>query len=119
ARPEHLLQLCFYAERVGDIQGRLPEFMHVAPGSGIRESFRTDDYIAYYHRVRGRFLAALDSEGATYPWRCDHCPVCRWRRECHKKLVDDDSTVLVAGLTRFDADALAKAGTTTLAGLGV
>src|SRR5262245_50432697 len=29
ARPEHLLQLCFYAERVGDIQGRLPEFMHV------------------------------------------------------------------------------------------
>jgi uncharacterized protein len=118
ARPEHLLQLCFYAEQVGRIQGRLPERVHVAPGSGGRESFRTADYIAYYRRVRERFLTAVASVAPAYPWRCDHCPLCAWRRECKQKWIDDDSPLLVAGLSRLDTETLAKEGITTLAALG-
>src|SRR5215831_9944326 len=51
ARPEHVLQLCFYAEQVERIQGRLPEHMHAQLGSGERETLRTEDYMAYYRRV--------------------------------------------------------------------
>jgi len=115
--PEHLLQLCFYAEQLARIQGRLPERVHVEPGSGKRESFRTADYMAYFRRVRGRFLAAIAAGNPAYPWPCDHCSICRWRRECHAKLTEDDSPMLVAGMTRAVADALAKASITTLAGL--
>jgi len=117
ARPEHLLQLCFYAEQVGRIQGRLPERMHVAPGSGQPETFRTADYIAYYRRVRERFLTAVASGTPAYPWRCDHCPLCVWRRECNQKLIDDDSPMLVAGVSRLDTETLAKENVTTLAAL--
>jgi uncharacterized protein len=113
-RPEHLLQLCFYAEQLERIQGVRPEFVHVELGSGQRETFRTAEYAAYYRHVRDRFLAALAEPPATYPWPCDHCGVCSWRRECHSKLVADDNLMLVAGLARSQADALADARITTL-----
>src|SRR5687767_605622 len=103
ARPVHVLQLCFYADQVGRIQGRLPERMHVHFGTGERETFRTSEYIAYYRRVRTRFLSAIDESPETYPWPCEHCPVCVWRRECHKRLVTDDNLVLVAGLGQSHA----------------
>src|SRR5439155_24512974 len=51
-KPEHVLQLCFYAEQLARIQGRLPEHMHAQPGSGEREAFRTAEFIGYYRRVR-------------------------------------------------------------------
>ena len=40
AKPSYVLQLCFYSEQVGRIQGRLPERMHVVLGTGERETFR-------------------------------------------------------------------------------
>jgi len=43
AKPAHVLQLCFYSEQLGRIQGRLPEFFHVELGTGVRETFRTAD----------------------------------------------------------------------------
>ena len=63
AKPLHVLQLCFYAEQLGRIQGRLPEHVHVELGTGERETFRTAEFIAFFRRSRERFLAALD--GAT------------------------------------------------------
>jgi predicted RecB family nuclease len=43
AKPAHVLQLCFYSEQLGRIQGRLPERFHVELGTGMRETFRTAD----------------------------------------------------------------------------
>ena len=51
ARPAHMLQLCFYTEQIARIQGRMPEEMHVVNGLGERETFRPDDYLAYYRRA--------------------------------------------------------------------
>lgn len=119
ARPVHVLQLCFYADQVGRIQGRLPERMHVQLGSGERETFRTSEYIAYYRRVRTRFLNAIDESPETYPWPCEQCPVCVWRHECYKRLVSDDNLVLVAGLGRSQADRLTAGGIGRLEDLGV
>jgi uncharacterized protein len=117
-KPEHVLQLCFYSERLRRIQGKLPQSFHVELGTGRRETFRTSDYMAYYRHARDRFLAALDAEPETYPWPCEHCGICDFRHLCYRKLEDDDNPVLVAGLGRRYVDRLAAAGITTLTELG-
>ncbi len=66
AKPLHLLQLCFYAEQLERIQGRLPEEIHVELATGERESFRTADYIAFFRRSRERFLDAVGA--GSDPW---------------------------------------------------
>ncbi|MFN0153018.1 MAG: TM0106 family RecB-like putative nuclease [Gaiella sp.] len=128
SKPAHLLQLCFYAEQVERITGRLPEHVHVELGTGVRESHRTADAMAYYRRARARFLGAVEqtvaSEGpilesaGTYPWPCQHCGICDFRRICKAKLEADDNPVLVAGLGRRFVDPLSAAGIHTLAELG-
>ena len=60
AKPLHILQLCFYAEQLERIRGRLPEEVHVELATGERESFRTADYIAFFRRSRERFLAVIE-----------------------------------------------------------
>jgi uncharacterized protein len=54
----------------------------------------------------------------TYPWPCDHCGICDFRRICRGRLEADDNAVLVAGLGRGHAERLAAAGIGTLAELG-
>ena len=63
AKPQHVLQLCFYTEQLARIQGRVPAAMHVVTGTGERESFRPDDYFAYYRRLR----AAVPRRGRAPP----------------------------------------------------
>nr|MBA3381874.1 TM0106 family RecB-like putative nuclease [Actinomycetota bacterium] len=128
AKPLHILQLCFYAEQLERIQGQLPEEVHVELGSGLRESFRTADYIAFFRRSRERFLSALGWREAgdsplrgqppTYPWPCEHCSICDFRHLCYQRRVDDDHLVLVAGLGRRHAETLAANGVATLTELG-
>jgi uncharacterized protein len=119
AKPEHVLQLCFYAEQIERIQGRLPEHVHAELGSGERESFRTAEYMAYYRRVRSRFLEALrDSTTETYPWKCERCGICPWHRKCYEKLMADDNLTLVAGLGRTYVPRLEAVGLPTLEKLG-
>ncbi len=139
AKPGHVLQLCFYAEQMERITGRLPEHLHVELGTGERETLRTAEYIAYYRQVRERFLAAVldggsETDGvteggpgkpgpyggrtATYPWPCDHCGICDFRHLCRERLEQDDNLVLVAGLGRGQAQRLIEAGIPTLATLG-
>src|SRR5687768_5053216 len=48
AKPLHVMQLCFYAEQLERIQGRLPEHVHVELGTGERETLRTADFIAFF-----------------------------------------------------------------------
>src|SRR4029077_10644385 len=51
AKPAYILQLCFYSERIGVIQGRAPRQMHVLLGNLTQESFRPEEFSAYYRRV--------------------------------------------------------------------
>ncbi|HSJ94179.1 MAG TPA: hypothetical protein VK896_09110, partial [Gaiellaceae bacterium] len=127
AKPLHLLQLCFYAEQLERIQGRLPEHLHVELGTGERETFRTADFISFYRRSRERFLAAAgegvrpvgsDPRLQTYPGPCDPCGICDVRKMCGEQLRADDNLVLVAGLGRRYAEPLVAAGIPTLEALG-
>jgi uncharacterized protein len=118
AKPAHVLQLCFYSEQLGRIQGKLPEHFHVELGTGERETFRTAEYSAYYRSARERLLQAIATEPETYPWPCERCGLCDFRHLCKQRLRDDDNLVLVAGLRRSWADGLTEHGIPTLEALG-
>ena len=114
AKPYFLLQLAFYSEQVGRIQGRLPDRMHVVLGTNERASYRVRDFDAYYRRVRRRFLDWVADPPATYPYPVSHCPICVWLERCTKQWEEDDHLSLVAHMRRRWIDRLGEAGITTL-----
>ena len=93
ARPAHVLQLCFYTEQVGADPGRRAARMHVVNGLGERESFRPGDYVAYYRRVRERFLDAIAAAVDTYPYPVEHCSLCDFLERCEERWAADDHLV--------------------------
>ena len=118
AKPAHILQLCFYTEQIARIQGRMPEEMHVVNGLGEQETFRPDDYLAYYRRLRERLLAAVEDRADSYPYPVEHCGLCEFLRRCQQQWEDDDHLTLVAGVSRAQFERLTAAGITTLEALG-
>jgi predicted RecB family nuclease len=119
AKPLHAIQLCFYAEQLERLQGRLPEHVHVELGSGERATLRTAEFIAFFRRSRERLLAAIEGEGQleTWPWPVYHCTICDFRHLCQARRVAEDHPILVAGLGRLHAERLAAAGIPTLTSL--
>jgi predicted RecB family nuclease len=115
ARPEHVLQLCFYTEQVKRITGSMPRLMHVVGGAGELESFDPNDFLAYYHRLRKRFLAHTAIAPTTYPYPVDHCSLCAFLDACKTQWRDDDHLVLVANIMRTQVDRLNEVGVATLA----
>lgn len=122
-RGRTILQLCLYSDLLAGAQGLLPEHMHVVPpGTDFQpESFRVDDFMAYYRLVRRRLEAAVP-EGrwagdATYPDPCEQCDICRWWQRCDRERRDDDHLSLVAGISKAQIAELEGRGVETLAAL--
>ena len=78
SKPACVLQLCFYSEQVGRIQGVMPERMHVVLGTRERESLRVGDFLAYYHRVRERFVRTVEAGIDVYPLPVSFCDRCEF-----------------------------------------
>jgi predicted RecB family nuclease len=119
ARPGHVLQLCFYTEQVARLQGEMPGAMHVVNGLGERESFRPDDYFAYYRRLKQRFCEVVANESATYPYPVEHCGLCDFLALCQQRWAEDDHLTLVAGMSRLQVERLTAGGIETLEALGL
>jgi predicted RecB family nuclease len=117
AKASHVIQLCFYTEQVARIQGRWPARMHVVNGLSERESFRPDDFLAYYNRLKRRFLDAVENHRPTYPYPVDHCSLCEFLERCKAQWRHDDHLSLVAGIRRTQVERLDRAGIRTLEGL--
>ena len=114
AKAAALLQTSLYSELLAATQGREPECMHLVLGDGARQSFRVGDYRAYLRHATARLEAVVAaSPFVTYPEPVDHCGVCRWSEVCDRRWRDDDSLVLVAGLSRSQARKLDGAGVKT------
>lgn len=113
-KPYFLVQLCFYSEQIGRIQGVEPKRMHVVLGTRERRSFPVADFSAYYRRVRGRLLAELAERPETYPHPVDHCAFCKWRDHCDARRVDDDHLSLVARIRRDQVGRLNESGIATV-----
>jgi uncharacterized protein len=113
-----VLQLCLYSELLAELQGRAPERMHVVkPGAGFpRESFRFDDFGAYYRLVRRRLEEVITAlpDPTTYPYPVPHCDSCRWWRECDARRHADDHLCLVAGIRPLHVAELEAQGVRTL-----
>ena len=115
-----ILQLALYSELLTHTQGENPESMHVVPGGAQfkSESYRCDEYAAYYRYVKAQLENVSDNGkgDSTYPEPCPHCDVCRYFAECDERRRDDDSTSLVAGISKlqrnqlneWDAESMAK-----------
>ena len=118
-----ILQLCLYSDIVREVQGELPEFMHVvSPGVEFEpETYRVHDYLAYYRFVRSRLAGAasvaVDDTPSTYPEPVDQCDVCRWWSACDRRRRDDDHLSLVAGVSKLQRRELGTWGVNTLAAL--
>lgn len=118
-----LLQLCAYSEMVAAIQGRLPDRMHVVvPGRDfVPETYRTQEYLAYYRHVKTGLQLAVDTGGAasTYPEPVAHCDICRWFSVCDERRRRDDHLSLVAGISRLQRKELQGREVRTLELLGL
>ena len=118
-----ILQLAFYSELLGQIQGTDPECMYVVPmpaGKGYQPaSYRVQEYAAYYRHVKKRLEEACeDGEStASYPEPCVHCEVCLWFRGCEARRRNDDHLSLVAGITLLQRKQLVDWETETVAKL--
>jgi predicted RecB family nuclease len=116
-KPAYVLQLCFYSEGVGRIQGSMPERMHVVLGNRGRDSLRVADFLAYYHRVRERFVEAVEADIDVYPVPVSYCDRCEWLTRCEARWRVDDHLSLVARMRRDQARRLEDAGISTVAAL--
>ena len=70
-----ILQLCLYSHMLAEIQGVLPERMHVVmPGEDLRpEPFRVQDFLAYHRLVQRRLEAAIGGDGEAPPPTRSRC----------------------------------------------
>src|SRR4051812_32471370 len=114
SKPTYVLQLCFYSEQVGRIQGSIPERMHVVLGTHERESLRVNDFLAYYHRVRERFVRAVDVGIDVYPLPVSFCSRCEFQKRCETRWVEDDHLSLVARMRRDQIIRLESEGIATV-----
>jgi len=117
-QPKHALQLAVYGRLLAEVQGRLPERLHIVVGSGDVETVRTAE-LHYYADVARRGLEAfaddLPTESGGDP--CGHCGNCRWSERCATEWAAADHLSLVAGMSKGQRAKLTDAGVPTMAAL--
>jgi predicted RecB family nuclease len=116
-KAKFLMQLAFYSDLLGEVQGAEPRAMHLVLGDHTEHSYRVADFSRYYGQVRDRFLEFTANPGETYPERCDYCPFCPWRNLCAERWSADDHLNQVAGISRTQIERLKAAEVRTLAAL--
>jgi predicted RecB family nuclease len=112
-----ILQICLYSELISEIQGIMPDQMHVmTPEDGFSmHTFRLDDYLAYYRLIKNRLLSAIEpTDLELYPVPVAQCDICRWWQKCVQRRRDDDHLSFVAGLSGSQTSEINKWGVDTL-----
>jgi uncharacterized protein len=108
-----ILQISLYTEIVSTIQGVTADEMHVWTPKG-KESFRVNEYSAYYRLIKRKFLESVSGPSDTYPDPVSHCDICIWWKVCNKVRRDDDHLRFVAGLGNSHLRELRSQGIDTL-----
>jgi len=119
-KPGHLLQICFYSEAVEALVGAPPKLMHLELGSGVRESYRFEEFGPYWRRMKLELSRASEQgapQGETVPEPCSFCDFCDFQKICETQWREEDSLVYVANLVKGDRQALQEAGIETLEAL--
>jgi predicted RecB family nuclease len=115
-KPGHVLQLCFYADALEALTGRVPREMHLWLGSGLSESLRVEEFRAYWRRLRRQLATLLNEDeiGETRPEPCTHCDYCEFNSICEAQWRDEDSLVYVANVRTPERRALEHDGVRTV-----
>ena len=117
AKPAYVLQLCFYSERLGALQGVEPERIHVLLGNQTMESFRPQEFAAYQRRVAMRLEGFVADPPETEPFPVDRCGICEFKPRCDAHWDAVDHLCRVAGIQRRQIQGLRRSGVRTLAAL--
>ncbi|AXP82758.1 hypothetical protein CJ739_3697 [Mariniflexile rhizosphaerae] len=108
-----ILQISLYSEIIEEIQGLLPEYMHVrTPESEL--SYRVNDYISYLRLIKKRLDNAINTPIDTYPEPCSHCDICNWWQHCNGVRREDDHLSFIAGMGTSQIKEVKQYGITTL-----
>lgn len=117
-RAATILQLCLYTDLLAQLQGRIPEKMHVVkPGPDFpSEEYAFAHFQAYYRLIRRNFEAVMAGPAltTTYPDPTEHCHICKWWKTCDEKRHVDDHLSLVAGIRSMHIGELQKQNIHTL-----
>ena len=92
-----MLQIVLYSEIIAEIQGMMPEHMHVRTPDENR-SYRVEDYIHYTRYVKTRLMDFIGKPPETYPEPVAHCQICNWFSVCEARRREDDHLGYVAGM---------------------
>ena len=119
-----ILQLCLYSEMLAEIQGCLPEHIHVVkPSAEHEEQFAVDthrlsEYMAYFRQAKRNFERKVDlgPKQESYPEPCNHCSICDWWIVCDGKRREDDHLSFVAGMSKSQRQEMAEHQIVTLKG---
>lgn len=121
-----LIQLCLYADLLDQVQGTPPAHLRVVvPAADFKlESYRFEEFRAYFRFVRRKFEAELTAPLASsveaalpYPEPVSHCDVCSWYSICSARWAKDDHLCLVAGIQKAQRKELESWSLKTLAAL--
>jgi uncharacterized protein len=113
-----LVQLCFYADLLSQIQGVQPDWVYTVLGNATEpEKYRLERYIAYFRKLKRDFEVEYGQPPNSYPEPVEHCDVCSWFPLCDKRRHDDDHLSLVPGTTRNQRKILVASGVATVASL--
>ena len=115
-RNSAVLQLCFYSEVVGKIQGTTPELMKIIkPGNPFKEDeYRFDDFKSYFNTIKRNLEDFTAKPTGTYPDPVEHCKICNWWNVCAGKRREDDHLSLVAGIRASQTEELIHQGLKTM-----
>jgi len=108
-----ILQICLYSQILGEIQGVLPEYMHIKTPEQL-QSYRVNDYMAYFRLVQKRLQQAVADQPDVYPEPVAHCDVCDWWEHCNKRRREDDHLSFIAGMGTSQIREVRKWGIDTL-----
>lgn len=96
-----IIQLSFYSDLLSEIQGVIPDYMHVVLGGEAHpERFSVHRYLSYFRKVRREFENASRARAETYPEPIDHCGICSWFSICDDRWRADDHLSLVSGISK-------------------
>lgn len=108
-----ILQISLYSEMLEQLQGCMPEYMHIKNPTG-QHRYRIDDFAAYYRLMKKNLLQSIDQPNETYPDPVPHCDVCKWWPVCNKRRREDDHLGFIAGMGNMQIKEVNKWGVTTL-----
>ena len=120
-KPYYAIQLCCYSEMFAATTGQqIPKRFGIILGSTDKVSFRVEDFIYYYRRVKGDFLAMQDrfaGNKAACPEPRAAADHGRWTSHARKFFEDTDHLVRVAGISVGQIKKLKQAGISTMTAL--